>query len=177
PRGVEGGRAAPFIELPVAQRPAAGNRRRRGGRRGGGRRRRRGVGHGRGRGRGERVEGRVRGDGQVAGGVLGPDAIVVEVAGREARERLRVGRDQGGRQRGGDAVGGRGAALHLRIARLVRRPDDHGADGGHGSHPDRREDRRREVEAGGVEAEDLLVGARAVVEADLGEAAGEGRLG
>src|SRR5207249_4718167 len=66
PRGVEGGRAAPFIELPVAQRPAAGNRRRRGSRRR--------VGHGSGRGRGERVEGGVGGDGQVAGRVLGPDA-------------------------------------------------------------------------------------------------------
>jgi len=73
---------------------------------------------------GEGGEGEVAGSGEGAGGVSGIHAEVVGGTGEEVGERDGVRGREGGDERGGGAVGGRGAVIDLSIGEDIGGPGD-----------------------------------------------------
>src|SRR3989344_3292257 len=63
-------------------------------------------------GSGENIVG---GDGEVAGGVPGPDAVVVESAGGEAGKSCRVSGNKRGLERSREAIGSGGSVVYLGV--------------------------------------------------------------
>src|SRR6185369_15472638 len=91
---------------------------------------------------GTRGEGEITRHGEVPGCISRPHPEVVERAGRQPAQGLRVRRHASRVEGGRSAIGGRGAVVHLRVASLVRGPPYRR---GGGRHVGRRHGRDRRV--------------------------------
>src|SRR5206468_3163089 len=92
-----------------------------------------------------RREREIGGDGEVAGGIAGADAVVVRGASGQAGEDARVGGHERAVERGETAVGGGRAVLDLGVGRLVGGPGDGGAGRGEAGRVGGGDGRRRQV--------------------------------
>src|SRR5205823_4179928 len=140
------------------------------------------------RGGGEGLVGR---DGQVAGRIVGLDAIVIGRAGGQTAQAGAVAGDQGRVERGAAAIRRGGAILDLSIGGLIGGPADAGASSSDAAGSHVRLDWRRDIYSGrgkrqvataqqiaiGVPRGDLIVIGRAGEESRQRKAAASGEAG